>query len=198
MQAPTSERKRAAAQPTDEELLDGARRGDDSAFRLLVERYEGRVAATVIGMLGNGEEAEDAGQETFIRFYRSLDRFRGESSLGTYLTRIAINQALDAIKRQQRWTKRFVSRDEEEVLSAEPVHDVGEEISARERAELVRGAIRTLKPDHRAVVVLRMIEGYSTRETAQILGLPVGTVTSRLSRALDKLETVLGPLVAEA
>ena len=83
-------------------------------------------------------------------------------------------------------------------MSAEPVHDVREEIGARERAELVRGAIRTLKPDHRAVVVLRMIEGYSTRETAQILGLPVGTVTSRLSRALDKLETVLGPLVAEA
>ncbi|MCK5439794.1 MAG: RNA polymerase sigma factor [Gemmatimonadetes bacterium] len=198
MQGPTSERKRAAAQSTDEELLDGARRGDDSAFRLLVERYEGRVAATVIGMLGNGEEAEDAGQETFIRFYRSLGKFRGESSIGTYLTRIAINQSLDAIKRRQRWTKRFVSRDEEEVMLAEPPHDVREEISARERAEFVRGAIRMLKPDHRAVVVLRMIEGYSTRETAEILGLPVGTVTSRLSRALDKLETVLGPLVAEA
>lgn len=197
MQGPTSERKRAAAQPTDEELLDDARRGDDSAFRQLVERYEGRVAATVIGMLGAGEEAEDAGQETFIRFYRSLDKFRGESSIATYLTRIAINQSLDAIKRRQRWTKRFVSRDEEEVMMAELAHDVREEISARERAELVRGAIQTLKADHRSVVVLRMIEGYSTRETAEILGLPVGTVTSRLSRALDKLEAVLGPLVAE-
>jgi RNA polymerase sigma-70 factor (ECF subfamily) len=198
MQGPTSERKRAAVQPTDEELLEGARRGDDSAFRQLVERYEGQVAATVIGMLGTGEEAEDAGQETFIRFYRSLDRFRGDSSIATYLTRIAINQSLDAIKRRQRWTKRFVSRDEEEVMLTELVHDATEEIGARERAELVRGAIQTLKADHRSVVVLRMIEGYSTRETAEILGLPVGTVTSRLSRALDKLEAVLDPLVGEA
>lgn len=83
-------------------------------------------------------------------------------------------------------------------MLADSVRDAREEMSARERAELVRRAIQTLTVDHRSVVVLRMIEGYSTRETAEILGLPVGTVTSRLSRALDKLEAVLGPLVAES
>ncbi len=74
------------------ELLRRAREGDDRAFRELVHRYEDRVAATIIGMLGPGPDAEDVGQETFIRLYRSLDGFRGDSSLATYVTRIAINQ----------------------------------------------------------------------------------------------------------
>ena len=88
--------------PPDDELLLRARAGDDRAFRLLVERYEGRVASVVTAMLGAGDEAEDVGQETFIRFYRSLDRFRGEASLGTYLTRIAINLSRNALRRRRR------------------------------------------------------------------------------------------------
>ena len=95
--------------PSDETLLAGARAGDDRAFASLVERYEARVAATVVGMLGPGDEAEDVGQETFIRLYRYLDRYRGDASLGTYLTRIAMNLSLTALRKRKRWFSRFVS-----------------------------------------------------------------------------------------
>lgn len=181
--------------PTDTELLNRARAGDHRAFQKIVERYEGRVAATVIGMLGHGQEADDVGQETFIRLYRHLDRFRGEASLATYVTRIAINQSLKALKKRQRWSERFFSRDDEELYLEEPPAGGGDPVGERERRELVQAAVQQLHPDHRAVVVLRMLEGYSTRETAEMLGVPEGTVMSRLSRALSKLEAILKHLV---
>ena len=78
---------------TNEQLAAAARDGDMDAFRMLVEKLEPRVAATVIGMLGPGPDAEDVGQETFVRFYRALNSFRGDSSVVTYVTRIAINLA---------------------------------------------------------------------------------------------------------
>ena len=177
---------------SDAELLEGARRGDDSAFRRLVVRYEGVVAATVIGMLGRGADADDVGQETFIRFYGALERFRGESSLKTYLVRIAMNLSLNALHRRRRGLLRFVSRDEQRSLpepSIEPTTLEDEE----ERREVVRAAIMRLTPNHRAVVVLRMLQSLSTRETAHALGVPEGTVLSRLSRAMKELEVMLTP-----
>lgn len=177
---------------SDAELLEGARRGDDSAFRRLVVRYEGVVAATVIGMLGRGADADDVGQETFIRFYGALERYRGESSLKTYLVRIAMNLSLNALHRRRRGLLRFVSRDEQRSLpepSIEPTTLEDEE----ERREVVRAAIMRLTPNHRAVVVLRMLQSLSTRETAHALGVPEGTVLSRLSRAMKELEVMLTP-----
>jgi len=174
----------------DEELLDQARAGNDRAFRILVDRYEGIVAATVIGMLGAGDDAEDVGQETFIRFHRSLDRFRGESSVATYLTRIAINLSLTELKRRRRWTERFKAP----FRVAEDVFDRADPERDRERKlqfDRVWDAIDTLSPEHRAVVVLRMIDGYSTREAADILTVPQGTVMSRLARAMGRLESQL-------
>jgi len=176
-------------EPRDDELLRKALQGDERAFRLLVERYEGTVAATVIGMLGRGPEAEDVGQEVFLRLYRSLDKFRGDAGLGTYLTRIAINQSIKSLKRQQTWSQRFVpwtTRNEFHGASQEDAERV-------EQSQLVTRALGRLKPDHRAVTVLRLMEGYSTKETAAILDVPEGTVMSRLSRAVSKLETVLRP-----
>ena len=172
----------------DARLVERARSGDEQAFRELVERYESRVAATVIGMLGPGDEAEDVGQETFIRLYRSLDRFRGDASLGTYLTRIAINLSLTALKRRKRLRARYVSRDDERRAVMEPASDPRPRIEREEIGRRVREAIEELSPDHRAVVVLRMIDGHSTQETAEILEVPVGTVLSRLARALGRLE----------
>ena len=173
---------------SDGDLIDRARAGDERAFHDLVERYEPQVAATVVGMLGPGDEAEDVGQETFIRLYRSLERFRGESSLGTYVTRIAINLSLTALKRRKRWTSRFVSQDDREREFPEASWDPRGEMDREETARAVRTAVEQLAPNHRAVVVLRMIDGYSTRETAEILGIPAGTVMSRLARAMDRLE----------
>lgn len=187
----------SVARDHEAELLDRARRGEERAFRLLVEQYEGRVASVVTAMLGPGDEAEDVGQETFIRFYRSLGRFRGEAGLGTYLTRIAINLSRNALRRRRRETTRFESRDDPGFGTAEAAAGsdagVGDEVERRERARRVRRAVDRLDGKHRAVVVLRMMEGYSTKETAAILEIPEGTVLSRLSRAMRKLEADLGP-----
>lgn len=177
---------------TDADLIARARAGDDGAFATLVERYEGAVAATVVGMLGRGDEADDVGQETFIRFHRALGAFRGESSLKTYLVHIAMNLSLNALKRRRRSLLRFVT-GADEALAEIPESRAGpaEHAEARETRVRVRRAVAELSDPHRAVVVLRMFHDYSTRETAQILGVPEGTVLSRLSRAMKELERIL-------
>src|SRR4029077_18480543 len=105
---------------SDADVIALARSGDDRAFAVLVARYEGAVAATGIGMLGRGDDADDVGQETFFRFHRALGNFRGESSLKTYLVHIAMNLSLNALKRRRRSFLRFVSRDEHDVDLPEP------------------------------------------------------------------------------
>lgn len=175
---------------TDAQLIHAARSGDDDAFKELIHRYEPRVAAAVIGMLGPGPEAEDTGQEVFIRFYKAMHRFRGDSSLATYLTRIAINLSLNALKRRKR--KRLLFRDnppeDHPGLRAPEPGD----LDAPDR-EIVQKALRLLNPPFRSVIVLRLMEGYSTRQTAEILNIPEGTVLSRLARAQKKLKDILTP-----
>ncbi len=180
---------------TDTELVRRIRKADHAAFRTLVERYEPQVAATVIGMLGPGPEAEDVGQNTFVRFYQAIDRFRGDASVGTYLTRIAINLSLNALKRRKRDERRHVRSDgtEDEL----PAVDNGHGVEDRERDRLVRRAIDQLPDNQRTVVVLRMIQGYSTKETAELLNVPQGTVLSRLARAQLRLKEALAPLVRD-
>ena len=186
---------------TDAELIANARAGNDRAFAVLVDRYERAVAATVIGMLGPGDDADDVGQETFIRFHRALGSFRGESSLKTYLVHIAMNLSLNALKRRRRSVLRFVSRESEsddgDPLVELPEPRVGPEgdLDTKELQLLVRAAVRRLGERHRAVVVLRLFHDYSTKETAEILGVPEGTVLSRLSRAMKELESQLRPYV---
>lgn len=175
---------------TDEELVIAAREGDDDAFKEIVVRFEPIVARTVIGMLGDCAEADDVGQETFIRFYKALPRFRGDSSVKTYLTRIAMNLSLNELKRRKRRRLRFATKPVEEY------HDLADE--KQERAgdvdkERVWMAIGELEDKFRSVVVLRLIDGYSTEETGRILGIPLGTVLSRLSRGQKKLRELLGP-----
>ena len=190
-----------AETPTDAELIARARSGDDGAFAALVDRYERAVASTVIGMLGPGDDADDVGQETFVRFHRALGSFRGESSLKTYLVHIAMNLSLNALKRRRRSALRFVSRDGEsddgDPLVNLPVPRVGPDgdVDTRELQLLVRAAVRRLGEKHRAVVVLRLFHDYSTKETAEVLGVPEGTVLSRLSRAMKELESMLRPYV---
>jgi RNA polymerase sigma-70 factor (ECF subfamily) len=178
----------------DRELIDAACVGDEKAFMELVRRYEPRVAATVIGMLGDCPEADDVGQETFIRFYRALDSFRGESSLGTYLTRIAIRLSLNELKRRRRRFFRFPRSDGGDLPE---VADERNGTTSFEERELVQRALQQLKPEFRAVVVLRILEGYSTEETARILGIPTGTALSRLARGQKRLREIMTPLLGE-
>jgi len=175
----------------EKELLDKARSGDHSAFKELVQKHEHQVASTVIGMLGQTAEADDIGQETFIRFYRSLHRFRGDSSVGTYLTRIAINLCLNEIKRRKR-NKHLTSSNSNIDIDAFP--DTKRKNEKKEARTIVQQAIQQLDPKFRTVVVLRLIDGYTSKETSKILKLPIGTVLSRLARAQIKLKTILTPL----
>ena len=171
------------AEQSDEELVATAREGDLLAFKSLVNRHEGRVAGVVKSMLGATPEADDVGQEVFIRFYQSLTKFRGEAAVGTYLTRIAINLSLNEIKRRKRRFSIFSKEEEGWNKSA------GDE--DKDLKDMIGYELNRLEPEFRAVVTLRLIEGYSTEETAAILGIPLGTVLSRLSRAQMKLRTGL-------
>ncbi|MGB2908606.1 MAG: RNA polymerase sigma factor [Candidatus Aminicenantaceae bacterium] len=178
------ERTKLDDQSLIKEILDG----DTNAFKELVHKYESQVAATVIGMLGPGPEAEDIGQETFLRFYRALAGFRGESSVGTYVTRIAINLCLNVIKRRVRQRELYVSDGEGklESLGHNPETEHRDAMS-----HLVNLGLQRLDAKFRAVIVLRLVEGYTTRETAEILRLPEGTVLSRLARGQQKLKEIL-------
>ncbi|OWY20658.1 RNA polymerase subunit sigma-24 [Sphingobacteriales bacterium UPWRP_1] len=188
---------------TDLQLVEQARNGDHQAFKMLVTRYRQRVATTVIGMLGYCTEAEDVGQETFVRFYRALHNFRGDAAVGTYLTRIAINLSLNELKkRKKRPVFSLLSKpynansynnnnDDEYEL---PIADANETPEKYEARELVQKALQQLEPKFRSVVLLRLVEGYSTQETADLLHIPLGTVLSRLARAQEKLKELLTKL----
>jgi len=175
----------------EQELIASVLNGNNNAFKDIVKKYESRIAATVIGMLGHCTEAEDIGQETFIRLYQSLHKFRGESSLATYLTRIAINLSLNEIRRRGRHRRTYLTNYEEKI---EKLADTANHNEQKEMRELIQRGLQKLPAKFRSVIVLRLIDGYSTEETANILNLPVGTVLSRLSRAQMKLKKVLSPL----
>lgn len=173
----------------DVKLVARAKAGDKAAFSQLIRQYEPVVAATVIGMLGQGDDAEDVGQNVFIRFYNAMADFRGDASLSTYLTRIAINLSLNEIKKRKRRNLLFFSKwDGEKELELSDDNNYEMRYDAK---EAVNFALQQLEPRFRSVVVLRMLQGYSTSETADILKLPIGTVLSRLSRAQDKLRILL-------
>jgi RNA polymerase sigma-70 factor (ECF subfamily) len=166
-------------------LVKAVRNGDHNAFRKIVLNYENMVARVITGMIGNTTDADDIGQETFIRFYRSIEQFKGDSSLGTYLTRIAINLTLNEIKRKK--SKYWLSY-EDNILNDQILANPSAQF---EKKEIVEMAMSILDPDFRSVVVLRLMQGYSTKETAEILKLPLGTVLSRLARAQDKLRKII-------
>jgi len=167
------------------ELIDAVRHGKQNAFAWLVSQYQNDVARTVIGMLGKVTEADDVGQEVFIRFYHSVSKFRGESSIKTYLTRIAINLSLNELKRRKvkRWLVFEENYKETKALS--------DDFESSEIKEMVDLALNELEPNFRSVVVLRLIQGYSTKESAEILNLPQGTVLSRLARGQEKLRQII-------
>ena len=179
----------------DNSLVTMSVEGDTRAFDEIIRRYEDMVARTVINMLGDTQVAQDVGQDTFIRLYRSLNEFRGESKLSTYIQRIAINLSLNELKRKKRFVSLFVRADndkkESEFVIPDPGYS-GEESS--DLREILNKAIEKLPPEYKSVVVLRLVHGYSSKEAAEILGLPIGTVLSRLSRAKEQLKDEINKL----
>ena len=185
--APAERRQRLDEQ----ELLQRARGGDHSAFKILVEKYERLVASAVFGILGHSPEVDDIGQETFIRFYRNMNVFRGDSGIGTYLIRIAINLSFNELRRKKR-------RKQKDFLEGDPgidrISDGNPGPEHTDDKKIVHSALQKLKPKDRTVIVLRLLNGYTTEETADILRIPIGTVLSRLARAQQKLKKIMTPL----
>jgi RNA polymerase sigma-70 factor (ECF subfamily) len=173
----------------DKDIIIHINKGNADAFRYLVERYQDRVASVVIGMIGYGQDAEDIGQETFISAFKSLRKFRFRSEFSTYLVRIAINVCLDELRHRKRQSE--LSREEHHMIIPERTTDHTD----YEIRDAVNRALLELDDGQRLVVILRLMEGYSTRETSMILGIPGGTVLSRLSRAQKKLQEILKYLV---
>lgn len=176
----------------DAELVRASVDGDESAFGEIVIRYQKLVARTVKPMINDSVFAEDLGQEVFVKLYRSLSEFRGESKLSTYIQKIAVNMALNEIKRRKRFLSTF-QQDSDNELYEYDIADTSEETIV-DAKELVDKALSMLEPKFRIVVVMRMLQGYSTKETAEILDLPLGTVLSRLSRAQEQLKMKLEKL----
>lgn len=179
---------------TDAELIDAVKSGDKSAFTQIINRHQSQIACTVHGMLGECYETDDVGQEVFIRFYNSIDKFRGDSELSTYLVRIAINLSLNELKRRKRRT--YFSLD---TWKKDQKDKVGNSLfdNSFEQREQIQKAMNKLEANFRSVVTLRLIAGFSVKETAEILSVPIGTVLSRFARAQKKLKTMLAPLLEE-
>ncbi len=185
------------SEPADADLVARARQGDTDAFGVLVRRYFDRVFGLVVNMLGRREDAEDVAQTVFIRAYRALNRFRGDATFSTWLYRIAVNTASSALARRRRSEE--VSLDDDNgdgqrssILShleapQSPLRDV---IRHELQAQL-NAALQRLSESHRIVVVLHDIEGLQHDEIARILGVPVGTVRSRLFYARQQLQKEL-------
>ncbi len=174
---------------TEEQLVGLLHRGDHRALAEVVRRYGGMVAKVVKGMLGDVPEAEDVGQETFIRFWNRIDKYRHEAKISTYLVRIAMNLSLNELNRRNK-RYGFFGRVNQEHQESLMVHKPTEE-EQYSNNQLVEMALSSLDQEHRSVVVLRLIQGFSTKETAEMLGIPAGTVLSRLSRGLEKLRIII-------
>jgi RNA polymerase sigma-70 factor (ECF subfamily) len=180
---------------SDAELVRLARQGDRDAYRELVERYQRKVYAVLLGMLHDHDAAWETSQETFIKALRNLDQFKGEAAFYTWLYRIAVNLAIDYQRREWRRPVTSVADDtveaqagvQEELRRDDPFRRVRN----RELGERVRAAIEQLTPEHRAAILLREVEGLSYEEISRVLGCAKGTVMSRLHYARKKLQALL-------
>ena len=186
---------------SDEELVLRLQRGDAWTFQLLVRRFRKPLFAIAFGITLDAEESRDIVQEVFLEVYRSIDRFRGDSSLGTWLRRITVNRCLNW---KRRWARRFKWRhfsvDDSGGQAADLPSDAPSPESHLMRIEMQREIDRALKrlPDQaRAVFILREVEGLSYEAIAEIAGIKLGTVRSRLYHARRQLQTILRPLVKE-
>lgn len=186
-------------------LVDRVKQGDQRAFEMLVVKYQRRIERLIGRMVRDVDLVQDIAQETFIRAYRAIPQFRGESAFYTWLYRIAVNTAKKALvdmKRDPVITEAaFATRDEdgEETSRSEhePInHETPEALLAtKEIGEAVNSAIDALSEDLRQAIMLREIEGLSYEEIASAMDCPIGTVRSRIFRARESIAERLRPLL---
>lgn len=180
-------------QVSDESLVAKVQSGDTAAFDQLIERYKGRLYATIYNMTSNRDDAADLLQETFIRAFRAMPRFRRDARFSTWAHRIALNVTINYLRQHKRRVSLSLDQMEmdahefdsiREVLSQEslaPGDDRESRIASLQK--ILNEAIQTLSENHRAVVVMHSVQGMTHGQIAEILGVPEGTVKTRLFHA---------------
>ncbi|MCF8010953.1 MAG: sigma-70 family RNA polymerase sigma factor [Clostridiales bacterium] len=176
---------------TDEQLVTRFKKGNVEAFEELVSRYEVKIYNLAYRFTGNYTDAGDLAQEAFIRVYRALSKFRGDSSFSTWMYRIASNVCRDELRKQRR--KKSVSLEEMgpaggELVVPDTARTPDEIAVSRDLQERIQKYLNELSPDYRLILVMREIQELSYEEIASILKCSMGTVKSRLSRARGALK----------
>jgi RNA polymerase sigma-70 factor (ECF subfamily) len=188
----------------DAPLIDRVKRGDVRAFEMLVVKYQRRIERLIGRMVRDVDLVPDIAQETFIRAYRAMAQFRGESAFYTWLYRIAVNTAKKSLMEMKRdplvTESALAMRDEDDETSrVENELSDGETpdaiLASKEIAAAVNAAIEALSEDLRQAITLREIEGLSYEEIASIMNCPIGTVRSRIFRARESIAARLRPLL---
>jgi RNA polymerase sigma-70 factor (ECF subfamily) len=178
----------------DQRLIAQCLDGDTAAFGELVRRYQDRLYNTVYRLVDNADDAADVVQDAFLNAYQSLDGFKGDSLFFTWLYRIAVNTAISHKRKQRVLISIDAGRN-----GATPVQPLdeseysrpGQALERAEQDERVHQALQRLSPEHRAVLVLKDMDGRKYEEIADLLGVPIGTIRSRLHRARAELREVL-------
>ncbi len=179
---------------TDESLMAKFQEGDIRAFELLVARYQNRAVSVAFQYVHNLEEAKDAAQDTFVKVFQARNAFRRGEKFAPWFFRILVNQCVNVYRRKKivRFTSIFQNESDPTRASLADVLTDGENMETEnDRRELVHAAIARLPEKFRTIVILRDIEGFSEQETGQILGIPEGTVKSRLFHARKKMKKFL-------
>jgi RNA polymerase sigma-70 factor (ECF subfamily) len=199
-----SPQEKAREAEEDRALVDRARAGDKAAFTRLMEKYQTRVYAVAVGMLRSRDDALDVVQDAFVKVHAYLDRFQGQSSFYTWLYRITVNLCIDARRRHARSRTEPMEdsfqpdADRASELAVSPVRPGGQplrDLANRELGQQISLALSRLTPNHRAILLLREVEGLSYEDLAQVLGISKGTVMSRLFHARQNMQKMLRPVL---
>jgi RNA polymerase sigma-70 factor, ECF subfamily len=181
----------------DHQLVRAVLDGDSTAYRGLVERYQGRIYSVCYGMARNREDARDLAQEAFVKAFKNLSRFRFGASFYTWLCRIAMNVSIDHLRRQKVrradvFDEAIASRSADGVISLQHHrHDPGKDLERKRLHAAILAAMDELPEEQKQVVVLREVEGMAYKEIAEVMDIPEGTVMSRLYYARKKLQKAL-------
>ncbi|HET6416874.1 MAG TPA: sigma-70 family RNA polymerase sigma factor [Polyangiales bacterium] len=190
----------------DHDLVRRVQSGDSAAFRVLFDKYHRRAFAVAMGVVKNQDDALDAVQEAFVKVHKNIHKFEGSSSFYTWLYRIVMNASIDHVRRTSRrksldFDERHLHEESDVAGDGALVPNItdanpGKAALRRELGSAIETALQGLPEHHRAVIVLREIEGMSYEEMAQVLEVPKGTVMSRLFHARKKMQDSLAPYLS--
>ncbi|MBY0522619.1 MAG: sigma-70 family RNA polymerase sigma factor [Gemmataceae bacterium] len=192
--SPPASQRQSTVSADDHRLINECLRGRSAAFGELIRRYQDRLFNSVYRLVDNAEDAQDVVQETFLNAYKSLDNFKGDAEFFTWLYRIAYNTAVSLRRKQKVALSIDAGRNGEggvEPLDGSVGNQPGHALEKAEQEKRIQDALNRLSPEHRAVLILKDMEGQKYEAIADILQVPIGTIRSRLHRARMELRDVL-------